>query len=235
MNHNIFHTACNNASGHTLSVGILNVCGLKRRILYPEFIDLAHNFDILCLSETKLLDKDVISCEEYTFFSHPRKQKFYRRSGGIGFLVRNRIANLVTAVESKSEYMAWLRVSKQYLGTEQDMMIATIYIPPQQSWFFNDDEFDLFEQEIASVRSNFDYIYLLGDFNAQTATMPDYTFVDPFLPEIFNFDTDTIKAWTKNVFWKSMTCKSTDPRKIPKRTIMVSKLLTFVKIITSQF
>ena len=190
MNHNIFHTTCNNNSGHTLSVGSLNVCGLKRRILYPESIDLAHNFDILCLSETKLLDTDVISCEEYTFFSHPRKQKFYRRSGGIGFLVRNRIANFVTVVESKSEYIAWLRVSKQYLGTEQDMMIATIYIPPQQSRFFNDDEFDLFEQEIASVRSNFDYIYLLGDFNAQTATMPDYTVLDPFLSEFFNFDTD---------------------------------------------
>ena len=95
-------------------------------------------------------------------------------------MVRNCIANFVTVVESMSEYIAWLRVSKQYLGTEQDMMIATIYIPPQQSRFFNDDEFDLFEQEIASVRSNFDYNYLLGDFNAQTAMMPDYTVLDPF-------------------------------------------------------
>ena len=40
MNPNIFHTTCNNTSSHTLSVGSLHVCGLKRRILYPEFIDL---------------------------------------------------------------------------------------------------------------------------------------------------------------------------------------------------
>ena len=229
MNPNIFHTTCNNTSGHTLSVGSLNVCGLKRRILYPEFIDLAHNFDILCLSETKLLDTDVISCEEYTFFSHPRKQKFYRRSGGIGFLVRNRIANFVTVVESKSEYIAWLRVSKQYLGTEQDMMIATIYIPPQQSRFFNDDEFDLFEQEIASVRSNFDYIYLLGDFNAQTATMPDYTVLDPFLSEFFNFDAGTIEHMDQKCVLEKYNLQINRSSKDPKKNNHGFKIIDLCK------
>ena len=229
MNPNIFHTTCNNTSGHILSVGSLNVCGLKRRILYPEFIDLAHNFDILCLSETKLLDTDVISCEEYTFFSHPRKQKFYRRSGGIGFLVRNRIANFVTVVESKSEYIAWLRVSKQYLGTEQDMMIATIYIPPQQSRFFNDDEFDLFEQEIASVRSNFDYIYLLGDFNAQTATMPDYTVLDPFLSEFFNFDADTIEHMDQKCVLEKYDLQINRSSKDPKKNNHGFKIIDLCK------
>ena len=43
VNHNTFHITCNNTSGHTLPVGSLNVCGLKRRILYPKFIDLARN------------------------------------------------------------------------------------------------------------------------------------------------------------------------------------------------
>ena len=80
-------------------------------------------------------------------------------------------------------------------------MIATIYIPPQHWRFFNDDEFDLFEQEIASVRSNFDYIYLLGDFNAQTATMPDYTVLDPFFPSFSILMQTRSNTWTTNVFW----------------------------------
>ncbi|MCG8034442.1 MAG: reverse transcriptase family protein [Candidatus Thiodiazotropha taylori] len=83
------------------------------------------------------------------------------------------------------------------------MMIATVYIPPQQSRFFNEDEFDLFEQEIASVRSNYDYMYLLGDYNAQTANMVDYTVLDPFLSEFFNFDQATMEHMDqKGVFEK---------------------------------
>ena len=54
-------------SSDKLSVGSLNVCGLKRRILYTEFTDLVQSFDIFCLSETKLLDTDIISCPGYTF------------------------------------------------------------------------------------------------------------------------------------------------------------------------
>ena len=72
-------------SSDKLSVGSLNVCGLKRSILYTEFTDLVQSFDIFCLAETKLLDTDVISCPGYTFFSHSRRQKFYRRSGGMFF------------------------------------------------------------------------------------------------------------------------------------------------------
>ena len=33
-------------------------------------------------------------------------------------------------------------------------------------------------------------MYLLGDFNAQTATMVDYTTADSFLSEMFHFDQD---------------------------------------------
>ena len=69
-----------------LSIGSLNVCGLKRRIHYPEFIEIIQKFDILCLSETKLTDTDVISCDGFTFFNQPRRQKFIRTSEGIGFL-----------------------------------------------------------------------------------------------------------------------------------------------------
>ena len=91
--------------------------------------------------------------------------------------------------------LRWLELSKQCLGTDQDIMIATVYtcIPPQTSRFFSEDEYDLFEQEIVSVRNNYEYTYLLGDFNAQTATMVDYTTADSFLSEMSHFDQDIIE------------------------------------------
>ena len=72
-------------------------------------------------------------------------------------------------------------------------MIATVNIPPQTLRFFSENEYDLIEQEIVSVRSNYEYMYLLGDFNAQTATMVDYTTAGSFLSEMFHFDQDIIE------------------------------------------
>ena len=96
---NMVNQSNSTISSDKLSVGSLNVCGLKRRILYTEFTDLVQSFDIFCLSETKLLDTEVISCPGYTFFSQPRRQKFYRRSGITVFLFWSE-AVLITSTPS---------------------------------------------------------------------------------------------------------------------------------------
>lgn len=131
-------------SFNTLSIGSLNVCGLKRRNQYPEFVELVNNFDILCLSETKLDHTDVISCEGYTFFSQPRKQNYIRKSGGIGFFVRNHVTKFVKTIDSSSEYISWIKIAKQFHNGSEDILIGAVYIPPQQSKFFSDDEYDFF-------------------------------------------------------------------------------------------
>lgn len=46
---------------NNLSIGSLNVCGLKRRSDYPEFQDLMNQFDVLCIDESKLDNDDMIS------------------------------------------------------------------------------------------------------------------------------------------------------------------------------
>lgn len=37
-----------------LNLGLLNVCGLKRRSLFPEFIELINKFDLFLVTETKI-------------------------------------------------------------------------------------------------------------------------------------------------------------------------------------
>ena len=36
--------------------------------------------------------------------------------------------------------------------------------------------------------SNYDFVYVSGDTNAQTADLCDFTFTDEFLSEYFDFD-----------------------------------------------
>lgn len=176
----------------SISVGFLNVCGLKRRMQYPDFCSFIQNYDIICLAETKLDASDVISLDGYTFYSQPRRQKYTRKSGGLGFLVRNNISNYVKVVEAETEYISRLKLSKQFHKHEQDIMIASVYIPPQQSKFFSNDEFEVFEKEITSVCSQYDYIFIMGDFNAQTGDLEDFTSADTFLSEFFHFDQQTV-------------------------------------------
>ena len=66
-----------------LSIGSLNVCGIKRRIQYPEFQELV-NKDIFCVFETKLDDLDSISLSNYTFIHQSRRQKCLRRTRSAG-------------------------------------------------------------------------------------------------------------------------------------------------------
>ena len=69
-------------------IGTLNVCGLKRRLKYPEFVKLIRQYSILCVTETKIDESDIISAPNYTIhlLSKPRTKKFKRKYGRMGGL-----------------------------------------------------------------------------------------------------------------------------------------------------
>lgn len=52
-----------------LLFGSVNVCGLKRRLDYPEFVNTICKYDILCFTETKLDSTDVVSVPGFNFLS----------------------------------------------------------------------------------------------------------------------------------------------------------------------
>ncbi|MEW8545038.1 MAG: hypothetical protein AB2693_16055, partial [Candidatus Thiodiazotropha sp.] len=86
----------------SLACAALNVCGLRRKILYPEFSELVHNYDIFCVCETKLDNYDIVNIPDYTFLGQSRKQRYIRKSGGLGVFVKNSIAPFVTQIDSDS-------------------------------------------------------------------------------------------------------------------------------------
>ena len=70
-----------------LSIGTLNICGHKRRSVYPEFCDLVPKYDVFFVTETKQDHTDVISVDGYCFESKPRQVSNIRESGGIGVFI----------------------------------------------------------------------------------------------------------------------------------------------------
>jgi hypothetical protein len=74
-----------------LRKGCLNVCGLKRRSNYIEFIELVNNYDLFIVTETKLDVYDQIYLSGYSYVNIPRKQKVVRKSGGLGAFIKNEI------------------------------------------------------------------------------------------------------------------------------------------------
>ena len=84
-------------------------------------------------------------------------------------------------------------------------ILGLSYIPPIQSKYYNDEEEILnLEREITSVCSQHKYVLITGDLNARTARLKDYTRVDNFLSDLFDFDAETLSFFlTKPPFWKN--------------------------------
>ena len=79
-----------------LSFLVLNVCGLVSKIDIPEFQELCRSRDILCFSETKCDDIDIINVEKvfgelgFKLIAENRHMQ-KRKSGGILLCIKENI------------------------------------------------------------------------------------------------------------------------------------------------
>ena len=60
----------------TLNFAMLNVCGLKSRLNYPEFVSFFNAYDILCFVETKL-DDTLLSLFQVSYAYQSHVNKFF--------------------------------------------------------------------------------------------------------------------------------------------------------------
>ena len=172
------------------------MCGLKRRAEYPEFIDFVKNYDLVCFSESKIDATDIISFPGYCCYDQPRKQNYIRRSGGISVYFDEKLVNYISKIDTDSDYVLWIELSKHLFNLDENVILGAVYILPEGSNFYNDDEFSQFENEITSFCNTHKYVLLSGDFNGRTSTIEDYTECDMFLADLFDFDTDAINFFS---------------------------------------
>ncbi|CAG2245404.1 unnamed protein product [Mytilus edulis] len=96
-----------------------------------------------------------------------------------------------------SDYVQWFEISPELTGLRVNILVGGVYIPPEYSKYSTDNAFSEIETEMMQFSENASSIILLGDFNARTATMPDFIVPDDTLFDILdltdNQDVDTLK------------------------------------------
>ena len=90
-----------------------------------------------------------------------------------------------------SEYDLWISISKKFTSLDENLILCTLYIPPENSRFLNEEHYSLLENEISSICAEYKHIYLAGDTNSRVGTMSDFLRPDPHLNEIVEKDDDT--------------------------------------------
>ena len=140
-----------------------------------DFINIVSKHDFVLLTETW-----TSSCPDidgYSYFAvssnkkDPLKINNGRTSGGLAFLFKDCYKNNVDLIKT-SDYLIWCKISRLSLGNESDLFICGLYIPPDNSKYFQDDIFEQLEEDIVTF-SKQGNVLLLGDFNARVGTDND--------------------------------------------------------------
>ena len=164
-------------SVHSDNVNIicLNVCGLVTKSHYPEFKDLMNNYYInMCFTESKTDDTDQVDIPGFEIYMKNRF-KFKRvRSGGITPAIREHLHNYIHEIDSNSRYVKWFKLDKNAFNEGGDILFGIVYIPPENSSYCVGDPYGELEQEYVRLSASYDFVCLLGDFNARTSASDDY-------------------------------------------------------------
>ena len=163
-----------------LKLATLNVCGLRSKIVCPEFIHFINQFDILGLQETKTDCLDDIQLHDYILHFKHRKDIMRHKSGGIALAYRKCLDQYIKPIQSSSKLVLWFTISKQ-LTKVDDFLCGIIYIPPEGSVYSIKDPYQEIENELYNYTDRYTHILLFGDYNSRTKELPDYIHVDPYI------------------------------------------------------
>ena len=89
-------------------------------------------------------------------------------------------------------YVQWFKLSKYLLTTDEDVLIMSVYIPPEHTKYIKQDILDLFYNEVEHFNSTCKYVILLGDVNARTADIEDICNIDDEVLTSVQIDADVV-------------------------------------------
>lgn len=116
---------------------------------------------------------------------------YKRKSGGIGIYVRENLTPFINVIENDCEYVLWIKLNKQITNLDDELFLGSVYIPPENSRFFNEDLLLDFENEITDKCCDTKYVFLIGDINGRTGTLRDYTITDRYYNDFFELDDES--------------------------------------------
>lgn len=123
---------------------LLNVCGVKNKFNYDEFVNLINKYDIVGLIEMKIDDIDKIEIFGFVIFMKNRKKLMKICFGGIMLVVKDDFVKYVKIINIDCKYVFWFKLSKVLLNIKDDLLCGVIYILLEGSkYFFLDCFFDI--------------------------------------------------------------------------------------------
>lgn len=157
-----------------ISISAWNINGLSHKTMgdkltNQDFVNSVKHNDFILLTETWLDTATAIPGFKAvsTCTATPKSKSSCRKSGGITLLYKIEYENVVTIVKQTKNYL-WCKISKTITSSNNDLYLCGVYIPPENSHYFDCEIFDNLENDIIyfSTKGN---IMILGDFNARTS------------------------------------------------------------------
>jgi hypothetical protein len=117
------------------------------------------------------------------FAKHRRNAK--SKTAEIEIVFKRYLLKSLTFISSESEFIQWVRVSKDIFTIDSDLFLGCIYISTENSKYSSLEAFNEIESELIQLSSGCDYFSLIGDFNAKTGDTQDYISKDEKLSTVF--------------------------------------------------
>jgi exonuclease III len=143
-----------------------------------EFIKFIDQYNFVCLTETFTSNTkfDKVFKNHDSYCSKAKKlSRQGRLSGGVMILSDKCLSKYVHQINTDVENIIILKVLKELFGTDKDVLLMGLYIPPYDSkyWKVTENGFGLevLEKCMLDLEINIDNFHLMmfGDFNARTA------------------------------------------------------------------
>lgn len=128
------------------------------------------------MSETKLDQFDSVNSNGFKFIFAIR-ERARRKSGGVGVLIKNDLWPYIKVLDDKNENCLWFELN---VNTNcKKIIIGAVYLPLEGSPYSSIELFDKLEYDILNFTSESEsHLCLLGDFNARSGTLSDFTDMD---------------------------------------------------------
>lgn len=155
----------------------INVCGLKRKLSCPDFVDYVNQFDIVCIQETKLCNLDSVELDGFELHCNNRGGIEGRiPSGGVGILISDKVKDKVKVLKPTHDHVLWCVIDKSVLHHPSDILLGNVYIPPEKSKYSNIEMFSEIEEEMIDICHLFNCYnncILSGDFNSHFGSLSE--------------------------------------------------------------
>ena len=107
-------------------------------------------------------------------------------------LIRNELYKYFSTIDSECEYVQWFKLSKLLFGSNEDIVFGAVYIPPVNSDYSVVQIYELFYSEVDHFSRANRNVILLGDFNARTSCIVDYTETDADIYEFLDINSEDV-------------------------------------------